>query len=347
MTDRPQRRSHLNPGTNELNAGTIEGGLAGIEWRPIPASELGDGQQMEWVWHGWLARGVVTLLIGIWKGGKTTLLAHILKGFSRGGDIAGSIQKSKCLVISEEFQRLWVRRRDEIGFDNNVHFVFRPFKTNPSMDAWIQSLQKLAELVRAEHYDVVVVDTWQSISPCSDENDAAKTMAALKPLQYISEAGAAVLLVHHPRKGESDYAQASRGSGALTGFVDIIAEFRPFAPQNARDTRRKLRSYSRFEETPKEVVVAWNKNEGYHNAGTVEETCREDRFQTIHTIMGSSDIWLTAEQIHKSWPKGTVQPGLRTVRDDLNVGADLGQWGRSGKGNKGDPYTFGSGNTPP
>ena len=42
---------------------------ARIEFLPIPASELGDSENLEWLWHGYLSRGFIMLLIGLWKAG--------------------------------------------------------------------------------------------------------------------------------------------------------------------------------------------------------------------------------------------------------------------------------------
>ncbi len=58
-------------------------------------------------------------------------------------------------------------------------------------------------------------------------------MDALTPLSQIMEAGAGVLLVHYPRKGDVGEGQASRGSSALPGFVDTIFELRRFSAQDA------------------------------------------------------------------------------------------------------------------
>jgi hypothetical protein len=42
-----------------------------------------------WLWHGYLAAGNVTLLVGQWKAGKTTLLSVLLARLGAGGTLAG------------------------------------------------------------------------------------------------------------------------------------------------------------------------------------------------------------------------------------------------------------------
>src|SRR4051794_41918784 len=42
-----------------------------------------------WLWHGYLASANVTLLVGQWKTGKTTLLSVLLARLATGGTLAG------------------------------------------------------------------------------------------------------------------------------------------------------------------------------------------------------------------------------------------------------------------
>lgn len=315
--------------------------LAGIEFQGIPASQLGGESGVDWIWEGWLAREHITLLVGLWKAGKTTLVAHLLAATARGGDLAGQIQPCQVLVLTEEGTTLWARRRDALGIADNVHFVIRPFKGKPSMPEWLQFVERIGTEVRSRPYDVVVLDTWQTLNPCLDENDAAATMAALGPLHEITEAGAGVLLVHHPRKGDAGEGQAARGSGALPGFVDVIVELRRFNPADANDRRRKLRGLSRFDETPAEVVVEL-RDEGYVTLGSTTETHQADRQDVIQETLADANEPLTADEVHKRWPEEAVaRPGLRTVRMDLNAGCSAGRWNRVGNGKRGDPYRFG------
>ena len=154
---------------------------ARIECRPIPASSLGDGEQIDWVWHGYIARGFVTLLIGLWKAGKSTLLAHLIKAMQTGGDLAGTVVAGRALIITEEGSGLWARRRDAVGFGDHAYFDIRPFKCRPNSHVWELYIESVADEVKRGKYDLVIIDTWAAVSPCPDENDAARMMAALSP----------------------------------------------------------------------------------------------------------------------------------------------------------------------
>jgi hypothetical protein len=309
------------------------------EFQLIPSSELGGGEQVNWVWDGYLAKGYITLLIGLWKAGKSTLISHFLRASEAGGSVAGEVQPCRVAVITEEGQGLWARRRDDVGLGENVLFSVRPFKGRPTHLAWQAYVDWMAAKVKSENITAVIIDTWQSVSPCDDENDAAGMMQALGPLHRITEAGAAVLIVHHPKKGDAAEGQACRGSGALPGFVDIILEFRRFNAESPEDKRRKIKSHSRFDETPPEAVIELTPT-GYRFVGTNSEAKQSDRFKVIEEILSQTD-WLTSDGIHGNWPAGDVPcPGQRTVDLDAKKGAEQGRWIKEGTGKRGDPFRY-------
>ena len=288
---------------------------------PVPISQLGSADAVKWVWTGYLARMHTTLFTGLWKAGKTTLLAWLLKVFATGGNLGGVVQQAKVLVISEESKALWSRRREDLGLGDHVHIIARPFLGRPSAPQWQGFINHLARLVRMVGYDVVVFDTLGAFWPVSDENDAAKVQTALMLLNALTEAGAAVLLNHHPRKGDGNEGQASRGSGALPGFVDIILELRRYEPENRDDRRRALTCYSRFDESPAEVVLELTEA-GYVSCGSKADAKQADRLGLLEEILPADGPGLTADEVWARWPEGSIpRPAKRTVRYDLQEGA--------------------------
>jgi hypothetical protein len=91
--------------------------------------------------------------------------------------------------------------------------------------------------------------------PGRTENDAATILEALLQLQRLANAGIAVLVLHHPKKGKSAAGQSARGSGALTGNVDIIIEMDWFARPHEDDRRRRLLAFSRHDATPRRRLI--------------------------------------------------------------------------------------------
>ena len=125
-----------------------------IEFNLIPASQLGPGEQIDWIWHGYLAKGFVTLLIGLWKAGKSSLISRLLEEFESGGDLAGSVTAAKTLVITEEGPGLWARRRDDVGFGDRVHFNTRPFKGCPKQKDWLLYIDSVAAAAVVIHEEI-------------------------------------------------------------------------------------------------------------------------------------------------------------------------------------------------
>src|SRR3954454_4815152 len=66
---------------------------------------------LNWLWHGYLAPGQITLLTSRWKTGKTTLLTGLLRALAEGGTFLGqALRPVKALVVSEESDAIWAER---------------------------------------------------------------------------------------------------------------------------------------------------------------------------------------------------------------------------------------------
>ena len=70
----------------------------------------------DWLWHGYLAGGSVTLLTSQWKTGKTTLLSVLLARMAAGGELAGrAVRAAHAAVVSEEDEGHWAARHARLG----------------------------------------------------------------------------------------------------------------------------------------------------------------------------------------------------------------------------------------
>jgi hypothetical protein len=311
---------------------------------PVPASELRLGDpDANWLWHGFVARHSVTLLSSLWKAGKTTLLAHLLKSFEAGGLFCGrTVRPARVLYITEESESLWAQRRDTLGIADHVHFQIRPFKCRPSNLSWVALIQHAQKHVEAQPFDVVFLDPLTTLWPVEKENEAGLVSGALMPLRCISEK-AAVVLIHHFRKSGGDEATGSRGSGALTGFVDTIIELRRYNAGDRKDRRRVLSAYGRYEETPDETVIELTET-GYVARGDKQQVQRGSTADIIAEVLTNEAPGWTWEEV-----KGAVDaelgdegpgPGKGKLLEALNEGADAGRWNRAGAGVKGDPFHY-------
>jgi hypothetical protein len=291
--------------------------------------------------EGYLARGTTTNLTGLWKAGKTTWLAHLLKSLGGSGTFCGlPVVTTKVLVVSEETDRLWIIRRDALRLGDHVEVITRPFLGRPDPRAWGQLITHVGNHARAAGCGLVVFDSLFNLWSVRDENDAAVVIEALMPLNRITEAGTAVLVITHPAKAESGEGRASRGSGALAGFVDVIVEMRRYDPERRDDTRRLLTAYSRFEETPAEIVLEFRRESGYEVVGSKVDARAADRLAIAMDLLPRTPPGATPKQLMERWPvEGPPRPGKRTLEGDLAAAVARGIH-RTGTGKRNDPFRY-------
>jgi hypothetical protein len=144
--------------------------------------------------------------------------------------------------------------------------------------------------------------------------------------------GLSVLVVAHQRKSLGEFGEAVRGSNALIGGVDIVAELeRPRADALAGDGVRILRAVSRYATTPEEMILALTE-EGYEARGdslTAQADVQRDQvFEAIETLGEAS-----YEQLEKE--TGLSESTLRRRIEELD-----GRVSRIGAGKRNDPFRF-------
>ncbi len=330
-------------GSPKCDARPIEKGVRASHFPdPIPTSQLtGFDHSKVWIWHGCTARQSITLFSALCKAGKSTLLAHLLRVMGCGGLFCGlEAAPCKVLYISEESEGQWAQRRERLDLRDHVFFVIRPFTVKPTFAEWLRFLAYVHAWSQEHLADLVVFDTLANLWPVRDENDASQVQAALMPLHRISNQGTGVLLVHHLRKGDGAEATAARGSGALAAFVDIILELRRFNAKDRQDRKRVLTGYSRFDETPNELVVELAEDGVDYTAhGSRLEASREDRAGVLAELLPDTLPGWTEKEILEAWPN---EPPIarRTLLKDLAHGHQKGLWKRTGTGRKNDPYRY-------
>lgn len=305
---------------------------------PVPVSQLAPAEPPAWVWPGYVARGCSTLLTGLPKSGKTTLLSRLVRDIGAGDGLAEGCPPAKTLVLSEEPPSLWARRRDELGLTDHLSLCCRPLRGKPTREKWEQITLELAERVRTDGLDLVVIDTLPAFWSVLDENSASEVTDATLPLHAVTAAGAGLLLLHHPRKSGGTEGTAARGSGALPGAVDVVLELRRYAPEDPADARRKLTAFSRFDETPDETILELTAN-GYVVLGDGADVKKRDRVEAVRRLLPTDQPGLTVDEVLERWPS-EPKPGKRTLAGDLDAGVRAGHWVRRGSGTKGNAHRY-------
>jgi predicted Rossmann fold nucleotide-binding protein DprA/Smf involved in DNA uptake len=139
-----------------------------------------------------------------------------------------------------------------------------------------------------------------------------------------------LLLIHHTRKSGGEDGEELRGSSAVAANADIILSFKRH--KTSGDNARLIEATSRYEETPRKLVVSLE--EGiYRPLGTPTEVAHRKNRERVLAVAGSEP--LTYEELAKGadMPKATVQ----RVANEFYAEGILQ---REGGGKKGDPYRF-------
>lgn len=309
-------------GTDLSRVADIPGlGTNTISYTPLLLSQLSsDENPVEWVWEGFLAKKHLTLLSALWKAGKTTLITNLLKVMQQEGSLAGQkTHKANVLILSEESGTIWARRRDEHNITLPVWILSRPIRRKLGYNEWVALLEQTSWFCKENEIDLFIIDTLSAFWSVDNENDAARVSAALLPLNHLLDKNIAVLLVHHFRKSGGDEGTASRGSGALGAGVDIMAEFSRLDSTDPHCTQRVIKTYSRFEESPKEVAIDYVDDE-YITIGTKADVKRTERLEAVSKALVDYSDGVTISDLHDKWNAedlGKV-PSRRTLQRYLS-----------------------------
>jgi hypothetical protein len=297
---------------------------------------------VDWLWHGYLARGSLTLLTSLWKAGKTTMLTGLLQRLGDGEPFLGrACARAKALVVSEESPDLWADRTRTMPVGPHARLLPRPFVTRPTRDDWRTLTDHAGELRAAGELDLFVVDPLVTFLPGHSESDAGTLLEMLQPLQRLAAAGAAVLILHHPRKKAADEGSGARGSGALLGFVDVILELHRFGRLQSDVRRRRLVGLSRHAQTPGSLAYQWDPATGAFTLVTdlTEQRYREN-WPAVHAILAKRREAATHHELLDDWPSDRDRPGATLLYEWLNRATAEKRVRREGAGRRSDPYRW-------
>jgi hypothetical protein len=298
-------------------------------------------QAVPWLWHGYLARGEITLLTSQWKVGKTTLISLLLDRLAQGGTLAGlKTRPARAIVVSEESPSHWSRRIQRFRAWQHVGFFCRPFRAMPDAVQWAGLIERLTRLRQERAIDLVVIDPLSAFLPRGTENLADKVLAALRPLERLTQEGVALLLLHHPKKGEVLAGQAARGSGALCAHADVLMEMHWVRQEQDADRRRRLCAWSRHEETPRERVIELSADgRDYRAIEQGVDAEFEQNWEHIQVLLACAEQQLTRKQILAAWPTRR-RPSDTAMWRWLERAVQRKLVERAGQGHRHDPHRY-------
>jgi hypothetical protein len=283
---------------------------------PVAWSKIKEDQiHREWLWENFLAKGNITLFSSLAKAGKTTLLRCLFVAMKNEEEFVGQpTKKCRVLVLSEESSAEWADGRDGISDGDIEHVLIwpRPTRGIPSAKDWVEIIDLVSKKSKELNIDLVVIDTISTFWPVDDENDAAKVKRALVPLYKLTDDnGVALMIVHHFKKDGGKEGTASRGSGALTGHVDNIIEFR--RNEDGYPNQRKIKTMGRFTQET-ELIIELNNAGKYETKGEPWVVSKKSRMDKILSLMNEMARPVTVPEITSLWNSRLNKISERTIR---------------------------------
>lgn len=296
----------------------------------------------DWIWQGMLACRQITILTGLWKAGKTTLLAHLLHRRHAGGTLLGeAVRPGVTAIVTEEGRAHWRSRIALLPPGPNVCFFFRPFLGRPTPSQFDDMITQLLQLRHQRNLDLVALDTLTAFLPIRTENSAEDMIAAFAQLRRLADAGIAVLLPHHPAKGNPNPGQAARGSGALSGLADVLLELRLANAMDPTDRRRRLFCYSRNRETPPLLRFTLNADATDYTLLAAEPDGDFPRFWPVLLgVLEEAPDKLTRLHILENWPADFPRPSLATLWRWLDIAGERNLICCEGSGRSNEPFRY-------
>jgi predicted ATP-dependent serine protease len=279
-----------------------------------------------WLWQGYVARGSITLLAGLPKVGKSTLVVGLLRALATGESFLGKATKDAgVLLVSEERTDALAEKARRFALGANVH---APRPGELARGKWPELIEGAVAYSKDKGLDLLVIDGFASLAGLVDEeeNQAGPVLERLRPLQEAAAGDLAVLLVAHQRKGGGRYGEGVRGSTALTGEVDIVLEL-----ERRGDARtRVLKAVSRYSATPEQLRFALE-DEGYTLANA-RGGVADDRDRVLGALKEQGGLTAAMLADRLAIPEGTIRRHLRRLRPtDVR---------REGGGKRGSAYLW-------
>jgi predicted ATP-dependent serine protease len=300
------------------------------------ANEATGEAETEWLVKGYVLEGGIAALSAKVKMGKTTLITHMVKAILSDKPFLGARTKRTPVVYLTEQPRVSFKialQRAGLTDETNLRILY----FNQTLRApWTKIAADAGNECKRIGAKLLIVDTLAQFAGLvgDSENDSGALYEAVRPLQAIGSQGVGILLSCHDRKSGGEVGDATRGSSALTGVVDIILSLR--RPEgNSRKSLRVIQSLSRFDETPEELVIDLT-DEGYIALGEKADVALQEAREAILAACPTSEADAQNLKDLCASADATRQTGQRAL-DEFVLN---GKVQKIGNGKRGDPFRY-------
>lgn len=287
-----------------------------------------------WRCQDFAADGYLTVLAGRGGEGKSWLALALACGVARGNPAAGiDCVKGRALIFdAENGPKLIARRFRAAG-------VTAALDVQP-VDAgglrFRDDLDWIRTTIENHHANLVVIDSLRVLSSGAKESDGDEMEPIITALKQLArETGAAVVLVHHRGKGESEY----RGSSVILDQTDLLFTLGRIQGDPEGRHRRKIAAVKcRIEEEPAprwisidadrpRGLVTVNETDPYEgeDGGRPRDALRDDALEALTGISQSQAR--IAVLLGRDKTDGTVRRVLRDLEADGLAERRADGWG--------------------
>lgn len=309
-----------------------DGGLTGMEFRPIAACDLMNqvSEDLNWVWEQYLPVGSVAILAAKPKVGKSTLVYELAVKVAKGEPFLdrATTHGGVLILAVEEHQRDIRNRLDALGASEaaNIYVHVGPLLSGARV------LQDIEQFVQDKAINLIVVDTFGMFWSVRDETNAVEVSTAMRPILSLARlSGACILLIHHLRKADGQDGDDIRGSSALFASVDQGLVLK----RSQSPIRRVLSARGRYAETPPELTIELT-DTGYRALGDSPAANHAMKEQRVWEAL--LDYPQTLEEVAQK-----AQISAKKAREHLKKLAQQGRAAISGEGVKYDPFLYSRG----
>lgn len=301
-----------DPAWENNRSATDDNRNAGYQFKPLNLLELKQEDfEVDYLWEGVIAKGRISILAAFAKAGKTTLISHLLKQMSDGGELADRlVSPTKVLILTEESQSDWLERKKELGLGDNIYIQCYPVLGALNEKQWMSLMSEVKSYCESKGIELVIFDTISGMWSVEDENSSVQINRAFYGLRMLVQKNLGVLLVHHTTKKTATGGKAVRGSGAINANCDFIAEF---DRNGSSGTQRKLKVISRLQKEF-EVTIELIQSR-YLTIGNAKRPSWETNANAVLTLLPAAEPGLTIKDLHDSWDESILgkRPSTRTI----------------------------------
>ncbi len=223
-----------------------------------------------WLWRGTIAKGLLTVVGGKPKVGKSTVIYEAINRMARGDRefLGAELTQTDVVILSEEHAITATRKLDPTS--RKLHMLTRDFAW--PMPNWTEALSDSLAAAREYNASLLVVDSftfWADLE-ADQGKDSGAVQERLKPLIEAAHDGIGVLLIHHQRKAGGEFGDALLGSTAFAANADIIMEVERLG-EGAPGHMRRIMRLGRWPVSPV-LLATWTDDTGYQLVAEAESS---------------------------------------------------------------------------